>query len=63
MMQKVKLIKRKEAVKLENQHLSSSIVEEEKLQTIVETVREWVEQNRVKKNRSPRKQFSTLFSS
>lgn len=61
-MQKVKLIKRDETVKAEKQQ-HSTMAEEPKLNSMVETVKEWVEQNRALKSRSPRKQFTALFSS
>ena len=62
-MQKVKLIKRNNAAESENPPVHSAIAEEPKVNSLVETVKDWVEQNRALKVRSPRKQFTALFSS
>jgi hypothetical protein len=62
-MQKVKLIKREDSNKPEKQLSHPKITVEPKLNTMVETVKDWVEQSRAVKNRSPRKQFTALFSS
>ncbi len=60
-MKQVKLIKRDEADKTEKPHSTNN--NEPKVNTMMETVKDWVEQNRAMKSRSPRKQFTALFSS
>jgi hypothetical protein len=60
-MQKVKLIKREVSVKVEKQLKTE--IKEPKVNSMMETVKDWVEQNRAIKDRSPRKQFTALFIS
>jgi hypothetical protein len=60
-MQKVKLIKREASVKVEKQPKTE--IKEPKVNSMMETVKDWVEQNRAIKDRSPRKQFTALFIS